>query len=137
MSEKRFVFLVQGSEDEVLKDTTLEFRCASLDDATKRALEAGERWKCGMRLIGVREGFKSTARFLSFVSKADLPDYVKQNERVEYIFAVRLVHSDVDEVLPLGRVKSLYRVSEEEERALRAGDRVVLEDGDAVVEKVA
>lgn len=81
--QRRFVFQVTGTGDELFEGSDFEIRANTVTDACESAQDRARRFACNVRLIGERLGFKSTARFLSFVPVERLPEWIRQNERVE------------------------------------------------------
>jgi hypothetical protein len=77
---RRFVFLLAGGP-EVIDGSDVEIRAEVQIDAEHRASELESLYGCTARLIGMREGFSSTARFLPLVPVTELPSHILQNEK--------------------------------------------------------
>jgi hypothetical protein len=81
--QRRFVFQVSGTGDDLFEGSDFEVRAETLTDACVEAQKRATRYACTMTLLGERIGFRSTSRFVSFVPLEKVPAWIQQNERVE------------------------------------------------------
>ena len=84
--DRRFVFVISGTGDEVIDGRDIEIRSTSLsaaldiaDDRCAAAQSQG-RGLC-LSLIGERRGYQSSRRFFPLVSLTDLPTTILQLEK--------------------------------------------------------
>jgi hypothetical protein len=83
MVNRRWCFLLTGTGDEVLENTTVEIRAETVEDAIARTSSwTLLRQGATFTPLGERVGHASSQRFIASVPVAELPEYIRQNERV-------------------------------------------------------
>lgn len=79
---QRFVFVLTGTGTDVLENELVEMKASAPETAFALMNARGQVFAAAQkRLIGVRTGFASDAKFWPLVPIANLPDHVVQNER--------------------------------------------------------
>jgi hypothetical protein len=82
VNNTRWVFLVSMPDDEVWHESTIEFRADSIAKTIAWRRDIETKMGCELKVIGRREGSKSSARFHPLVPIHTLPGYIRQNENV-------------------------------------------------------
>lgn len=81
--KRRFVFVLACASNSMIDGSDLEVRAETVSTACREAGSLARQFGAQrFRLIGERKYSGSDARFISFVSDSELPEHIKQNERV-------------------------------------------------------